>query len=143
MKLVVNPPTPCPNWQATVSTRKTRPTIMGRAVEGKPDREETHDPPPQHERHEVRGGAYVGACWLGRKTRSAFFTPILASVFFYAFFYACFYVGIPLDRGWGALMDKRHPDFTPFLSRSLRVFYSDHRQRVFNAFLRVFSFPRS
>ena len=34
MKLVVNPPTPCPNWQAPVSTRKTWPTIMERAVEG-------------------------------------------------------------------------------------------------------------
>ena len=35
MKSVVNPPTPWPNWQAPVSTRKTRPTIMERAVEGK------------------------------------------------------------------------------------------------------------
>ena len=34
MDLVVNPPTPWPNWQAPVSTRKTRPTIMERAVEG-------------------------------------------------------------------------------------------------------------
>ena len=33
MKLVVNPPTPWPNWQAPVSTRKTRPTIMERHVE--------------------------------------------------------------------------------------------------------------
>ena len=33
MKLVVNPPAPWPNWQAPVSTRKTRPTIMERAVE--------------------------------------------------------------------------------------------------------------
>ena len=36
MKLDVNPPTPWPNWQATASTRKTRPTIMGRAVEEGP-----------------------------------------------------------------------------------------------------------
>ena len=35
MKLVANPPTPWPNWQAPVSTRKTRPTVMERAVEGK------------------------------------------------------------------------------------------------------------
>ena len=35
MKLVANPPTPWPNWQAPVSTRKTRPAIMERAVEGK------------------------------------------------------------------------------------------------------------
>ena len=34
MKLAVNPPTPWPNWQAPVSTRKPRPTIMERAVEG-------------------------------------------------------------------------------------------------------------
>ena len=35
MKLAVDPPKPWPNWQAPVSTRKTRPTIMERAVEGK------------------------------------------------------------------------------------------------------------
>ena len=40
MKLVVNPPTPWPNWKAPVSTRKTRPTIMERAVEGKAGRGE-------------------------------------------------------------------------------------------------------
>ena len=34
MNLVVNPPKPLPNWQAPVSTRKTQPTIMERAVEG-------------------------------------------------------------------------------------------------------------
>ena len=38
MKLVVNPPTPWPDWQAPVSTRKTRPTIMERAVEGNTSR---------------------------------------------------------------------------------------------------------
>ena len=36
----VNPPTPWPNWQAPVSTRKTRPTIMERAVEVKTSRGE-------------------------------------------------------------------------------------------------------
>ena len=35
MKLVVNPPTPWPNWRAPASTRKARPAIMERAVEGK------------------------------------------------------------------------------------------------------------
>ena len=34
MKLVVNPPTPWPNWQAPVSTRKTRPTIRGHGEKG-------------------------------------------------------------------------------------------------------------
>ena len=34
MNLVANPPTPWPNWQAPVSTRKVRPAITERAVEG-------------------------------------------------------------------------------------------------------------
>ena len=44
MKLVVNPPAPWPNWQAPVSTRKARPTIMEpteRAVEGNGGRANT------------------------------------------------------------------------------------------------------
>ena len=134
---------------------------------------------------------------LGRKTRSAFFTPILASAFFtrsLRVFYLAQNRGLrrkqvvrcgpPQPPGCGAGLEvwqfavacvpraTRHgraiPEHTApaesacfhgrsaasrpslatrilprFLSRSLRVFYSDHRQRVFYAFFTRFFFPRA
>ena len=68
MKLVLNPPTPWPNWQASVSTRKTRPTIMERAVEGKCRAQRRPVPSWRHVHVRIRASGDAG-CRRQRQRR--------------------------------------------------------------------------